>query len=113
MAIKGCASDTGPAECNESGVAGFLPLQLAIRHDPGVAIRTDFTPVRGARQRFELLAWPVVLTVITELEGIGIRHCITERSVAETRACWALNNTLVSTSYVLNTDFRGVESGST
>ncbi len=55
-----------------TGRAGLFSLELAIRHDLGVAIGAHFAAVSRARQRLELLAWPVMLPVVTELESI--RH---------------------------------------
>ena len=53
-----------------SGLPGFLPLQLAVGHDTGVAIGADLAPMCAARQRLELFARPVVLAVIAELQRI-------------------------------------------
>src|SRR5687768_12132688 len=56
------------------GDSGLLTLLLAVGHDLRVAVRADLPPVRAAGQRLELLARPVVLPVVTELQGGRYAH---------------------------------------
>ena len=56
------------------GSARFFSLLFAVGHDLRIAVGADLTSVRAARERLELLARPVVLTVVTEFEGSRYAH---------------------------------------